>query len=220
MDAKTRWLARIGVLGISVFIVDLFLLHILSLFRGELPEYVSHYGRGSEHWLWTKGLVALCVGIVGFGLALPAAMKKTGWRVASRALLLLVVVGLALITGFKTNLENESSLEGDVHNYAVVPTFTMITIAMVTLGMAFWKDPRWRGLAQVSWGLATMSIISTVAFAESHYNGTLAVHVTERLVVLAAVVWFAVIAKKLTTVLGEISQTREASQQASIGPEA
>lgn len=223
MDGWTRWSARIGLAGITVFIFDLLALHIWSLSTGHVPEYVSHYGRGAEGWLWTKGLVALGIGILGFGLALPAAMEKTGWRLASRVLLVFVLVGVGLIAGFKTNVGGEpSTTEGQIHMSAVIPTFLAITLAMVVMGFAFWKDPRWQGLAATSWGLATLSVISTMAFAESHYNGTLEVSVTERMVVFAAVAWFLVIAKKLTTVLGElslVSQTSGASQRASTGPE-
>lgn len=197
-----------------MFILDLFALHTWSLANGHMPEYLSHYGRRQEGWLWTKGLIFMAAGVLGFALALPAALHKSPWVTASLGLCALIFVGVALVAGFKTNVSGEeTTTQGQIHMAAVIPTFLAITLTMVVMGFAFSQDPRWTGLANMSWALAALSGLSIAAFAESRYNGVLEVSITERLIVLFALLWFLMVAKHLTTVIGELrNQTLEASR--------
>lgn len=197
-----------------MFILDLFVLHTWSLFNGHMPEYLSHYGRRQEGWLWTKGLIFMAAGVLGFALALPAALHKSPWVTASLGLCAIIFVGVAIVAGFKTNVSGEeTTTQGQIHMAAVIPTFLAITLAMIVMGFAFYQDPRWNGLANTSWGLAGLSALSIAAFAESRYNGILEVSITERLIVLFALMWFVIVAKHLTKVIGEVRrQTLEASQ--------
>lgn len=144
LDASRR--IRLSVAAIALFLACQVVLHILNW--GDWPRYMSAYALLKGAWIWSMGLLALSVGLVALGTALPVERPiSRDARLACRLLVAAGLGGLVLVFFPTDGTAIPFTWPGRLHNLATAVVLLLQGCAMFILVDAGRRVPAWAAVA-------------------------------------------------------------------------
>jgi hypothetical membrane protein len=190
-----RWYGRLGLAGVSGFILLLGLLHVLEPGFSVVDDYTSDYALGDAGWLMRVAFASAALGVAGVALGLRAVLLPGRRVVLAWRLLLVSAAGFVLVSIFDTDptAATEMTTHGTVHVAAAAVIFLCLLIACWVLRGVFARDPAWRGFAgaQRWWAIAY-----SATFVDSFFLPTPA-GIGQRLFVAVLMAWLFTVAWRL-----------------------
>ncbi|HJQ81803.1 MAG TPA: DUF998 domain-containing protein [Lacipirellulaceae bacterium] len=200
-STATRWLAAVGLIGVSVFAPAILALHVIQPELSPLQEAVSYYVHGRRGWLLTLGLLSLGIGSLALAIALGVqkARSRTGlvllatWSVG-------VIVGGIFTADPPGSWDQPPSAAGTIHGIAAMIAFAALPAAAVTLTRSFGQDARWLPLRGTLNLLSAAVVSSYVVFMASltpvfvRPGPPILLGLTERIFIVASLAWLTTVA--------------------------
>jgi hypothetical protein len=200
-SVSTRWLAELGLIGVTVFTAGVLALHVAQPDMSPLEIAVSFYVHGRHGWLLTLGLLALGLGSLALTIALS--MRQVRSRIG---LILLVAWSVGVIAGgiFATdppgNWDRHPSVTGAIHGLAAMVAFSALPAAAIFLTRSFRHDANWRRLQGTLDSLTIAVAVSYAVFMASlmpalvRPGPPILLGLTERILIVACIAWLAAVA--------------------------
>jgi len=194
-----RQYGTLGIAGIGLFVIALIALHFLDPGLSIVNETMSEYALGPYGWLERAAEVALGVGSIGVALGLRQTLAA-GKRATASWVLILMNGLVGILSGiFPTDPAGvtETTTAGTVHGTAAFVTLLILLITPWLLRGVFARDAPYRRLARAQLWFAvlmTVGVVSLFVF----YQGPIGL--VQRLLVVVALAWLAVLAINLRQV--------------------
>jgi len=201
-----RTTALITIVGASLFVILLVLLHFLEPEFDPSWRLISEYELGNYGWLMRIAFYSLAVGSISLFVAIRSQIRGIG-GVIGLVLLLVIAVGLALGGFFTTDPittpADAHSTSGSLHGLGGGLSFPFIPIAalLITLNLArrnqAWKTAR----AALHWsnGLIWLSFLSLIVIEIVQYQPVAGPELiwgwSNRAVMVAYAIWLIVVAR-------------------------
>src|SRR5262245_9785248 len=134
INLDRRLAGRVGLGGVSVFVIAVLALHVLQPKLSPLTEAVSFYAHGRGGRLLTIGLIAMAIGSLSLAWGLA---RNSHGRIAKVGVVLLAVWGLGALLGgiFPAdppgNWDAPPSLSGMIHGNSALVAFLSLPAAAV-----------------------------------------------------------------------------------------
>jgi hypothetical membrane protein len=149
-------------------------------------------------WLQTIGFLALGLLVEIFTAGLLLNIKKSRWFHLGIAALVIFGFGMLCIGAFNTDPAGSTikSINGRIHGYATMVSFSLFPVAAWLLSRSFKKDPDWKHMFRYSQVTAIISIVLAVTL-QFFKDGNNIFGLVERLVVANIIIWVEVAAINL-----------------------
>jgi hypothetical protein len=153
-----------ALLGVTINVLVLLLAPVIRPDLSLLQNSMSYYTIGPWGMVQSFGFIAMGVSSLTLAWAIAHARLRNPWKMMMA--LLLVIAGAAAIglVVYPMGQPAPTTFIGDAHQTAGTIGGVAQLVTALTLVLATWRDPRWRGLlvpAAVALGLAVTGAIVT-----------------------------------------------------------
>ncbi len=192
MKNHTKIFALVSLIGNSIFILLVFLLHFLRKDLYLFEHFVSEYAIGNYGWVQTIGFFSLAIGQLFLIIGLRNNIKPS---ITSLTTFIVWCSCIFLIAIFPTNLPNASpTIANTIHNFSALFAFISLAVTMISWGRDFKKNKNWKNLSKLSLSFGTVSFLLLVALTLSpiSFRG-----LTQRILISLDLCWLIVISSHL-----------------------
>jgi hypothetical membrane protein len=149
-----------GLLGASLFVSSLIILHLARTDIDWTKHYVSDFANGRLGWIFVFGILVHGLGNFAIDLGLRESLNPGPLRAWAVLLFGLSAAGIVIAALFPTDpLGAARTPVGRVHWVAATVSFPLELVALFLFSTAFARNPLWRGRRRISFALATVAAI-------------------------------------------------------------
>lgn len=178
-----------GLLGASVFIASLVVLHLARTDVDWTRHYVSDFVNGRLGWVFVLGAIVHGAGNVGLTLGLRKSLDPGPRRARAVFLFGLAVAGIVVAALFPIDPAGRPlTLVGRVHRVATITTFPLELIALFLFSSAFARAPHWSRRQGTSFALASVAAAGMAGFFLAVFLGRLP-GLAERFALASFIAW-------------------------------
>ncbi len=190
-----RQLTMFSLIGFAYFLVTVVALHILRPDYNPISRTVSEYARGTYGPLMTTSFIALGLASAILVLALARGVSAAGRSRVGLVLITVWSLSIFVLSIFPTDRYGiPVSTSGWIHSFTALIALISLLFAALFCSLRFRHDEQWKTFAQSSLFLTVLLFVTLMVFLGSPaaFKG-----ITERLLLLVAIVWLMWLAIKL-----------------------
>lgn len=184
-----RLYGLLGLLGATVFLSSLTVLHIISSDIDWTRDYVSYLANGPYGWVFSSSAFVHGLGNLSLTLGLRGALHPGRLRTLAVLFFALATVSVLVAALFPIDpAEQALSTTGLIHRSAASSIFFLEIVALFIFSIAFKRDPRWRRQQPVSLLLSVIAAVS-LAWLVVAISLNVVPGLAERTALMAFMVW-------------------------------
>jgi len=184
-----RLYGLLGLLGATVFLSSLIVLHIISSGIDWTSDYVSYLANGPYGWIFISGAFVHGWGNLALTLGLRSALHPGRLRTWAVSFFGLATVGILVASLFPIDPPDQVlSTTGLIHRAAASSIFFLELVALFIFSVAFSRDHRWCRQQPVSLFLSVIAAVALAALVVALFAGVVP-GLAERAALSAFMVW-------------------------------
>ena len=199
-DPLLRLLCAVALVGIVANAVALVAMPLLRPDVNLLRASLSHYAVGPHGRIQSLAFVALGVACLALSAAVPRAVARRPATWAASLLLTVAGVGMVALATVPMGVPQPHTPLGDVHQTAGTIAVVAQFGALAALLLAVRDGPEWASLRRAGVATGLVALVAAAFHQLAIWFPSLGVPegVTIRVVLLAMLVWWALVARRIT----------------------
>ena len=199
-DPLLRLLCAVALVGIVANAVALVAMPLLRPDVNLLRASLSHYAVGPHGRIQSLAFVALGVACLALSAAVPRAVARRPATWAASLLLTVAGVGMVALATVPMGVPQPHTPLGDIHQTAGTIAVVAQFGALAALLLAVRDGPEWASLRRVGLIAGLVALVAAAFHQLAIWFPSLGVPegVTIRVVLLAMLVWWALVARRIT----------------------